>query len=89
MAFAVKGGPMDRLNKQNNESNYHLKRNLEEESALDATGYWFATAVLFAVLAAGVIVYRNGAYDIRTASNDTPTAAQSNPIAPAPNLPQR
>ena len=81
---------MDRqLNKQNNEYDYHLESNLEDESALDATGYCFAAAVLFTVLAAGVIVYQTSTYNIRTASNDMPTAAQSNPIALAPMLPRR
>ncbi|MGO8922777.1 MAG: hypothetical protein ACLQF4_07555 [Xanthobacteraceae bacterium] len=41
---------------------------------MDASGMWFAAAVLFAVLAAGIIVYRAANDDIiRTASNDTLT----------------
>jgi len=81
MVFAVMEGPMEsQLNKQNNEYDYYLASNLEDESAMNATGYWFAAAVLFAFLAAGVIVYRTGI------SNDVPIAAQS--IAPAPILPQ-
>ena len=66
------------LNKQNNEYDYHLESNLEDESAMNATAYWFAAAVLSAFLAAGVIVYRTGI------SNDVPIATQSSPIAPAP-----
>ena len=39
---------------------------------------WFAAAVLFAVLAAGIIIYRAAKDDIiRTASNDTLTAPAS------------
>ena len=79
MAFTVMEGPMDsQLNKQNNEYDYHLESNLEDESAMNATTYWFAAAVLFTFLAAGVIVYRTGI------SNDVPIATQSSPIAPAP-----
>jgi hypothetical protein len=74
------------LNKQDAESDYNPESSLEHENATDATGYWFAAAVVFAFLAAGVIVYRTGNSDIRTASNDLPVAAQSGPIDPAPIL---
>jgi hypothetical protein len=38
---------------------------------------WFAAAVLFAVLAAGIIIYRAANDDIRTAANDTLPAPAS------------
>ena len=44
---------------------------LKLENTLDTSGMWFAVAVLFAVLAAGIIIYRAANDDIRTASNDT------------------
>ena len=66
-----------------------LPAKLEFENAADATGLWFAAAVFCAVLAAAVIVYRTGNTDFRTASNDAmPAAAQSDPGAPAPIVPQ-
>jgi hypothetical protein len=55
---------------------------LEFNNAVDATGFWFATAVALAVLTAVVIVYRTANADIRTASNDVmPAAAYTDPIA--------
>ena len=42
---------------------------LELENALDTSGMWFPAVVLFAVLAAGIIIYRAANDDIRTASN--------------------
>jgi hypothetical protein len=57
----------------------------EFANAADKTGLWFAAAVLFAVLAAGVIVYRTGGADIRTAANDTVTA-QTGPTGAGPVL---
>jgi hypothetical protein len=55
---------------------------LEFNNAVDATGFWFATAVTLAILAAVVIVYRTANADIRTASNDLmPAAAYTDPIA--------
>ena len=51
---------------------------LELENTMDTSGMWFAAAVLFAVLAAGIIIYRAANDDIRTAANDTlPTPASS------------
>ena len=44
---------------------------LKLENTLDTSGMWFAAAVLFAVLVAGIIIYRAANDDIRTASNDT------------------
>jgi hypothetical protein len=59
------------------------KRQREFENAADVTGFCFAGAVLCAVLAAGVIVYRTANADIRTASNDiVPAAAQADSMAP-------
>jgi hypothetical protein len=43
---------------------------------------WFAAVVLFAVLAAGIIIYRTANDDIRTASNETLPAPASIAIAP-------
>jgi hypothetical protein len=55
-----------------------LPTKLKLENTMDASGMWFAAAVLFAVLAAGIIIYRAANDDIiRTASNDTLTAPAS------------
>ena len=51
---------------------------LELENALDTSGMWFAAAVPFSVLAAGIIIYRAANDDIRTAANDTLPAPASN-----------
>jgi len=51
---------------------------LELENTMETSGMWFAAAVLFAVLAAGIIIYRAANDDIRTAANDTLTAPASN-----------
>jgi hypothetical protein len=51
---------------------------LESENTMDTSGMWFAAAVLFAVLAAGIIIYRAANDDIRTAANNTPPAPASN-----------
>ncbi len=53
---------------------YGINQNLEFKSRTDATGYWFAAAVLFAFLAAGIIVYRAGGDEFQTAANDTPSS---------------
>ena len=37
---------------------YGLERRLDAERVPDAAGYWFLAAVLFAFIAAGIIVYR-------------------------------
>ena len=50
---------------------------LKLENTVDTSGMWFATAVLFAVLAAGIIIYRAVNDDIRTAANDTLPAPAS------------
>jgi len=51
---------------------------LKLENTLDRSGMWFAAAVLFAVLAAGIIIYRAANDDVRTAANDTLPAPASN-----------
>ena len=61
--------------KLNNKSEPPTK--LKFENTLDTSGMWFAAAVLFAVLAAGIIIYRAANDDIRTAANDTPPAPAS------------
>jgi hypothetical protein len=65
---------------------YGLDHKLEFK-ACDSTGYWFAAAVLFAFLAAGIIIYRAGGGDeFRTATNEVPTTTQTSPIDPPPLL---
>ena len=54
-----------------------LPSELRIENTVDASGMWFAAAVLFAVLAAGIIIYRAANDDIRTAANDTLPAPAS------------
>ena len=51
---------------------------LKLENTLDTSGMWFAAAVLFAVLAAGIIIYRAANDDIRIAANDILPAPASN-----------
>jgi hypothetical protein len=51
---------------------------LRLENTVDTSGMWFAAAVLFAVLAAGIIIYRAANDDIRTAANDILPAPASN-----------
>jgi hypothetical protein len=63
---------------------YGLERDLEFEQRPDSAGYWFLAAVLFAFIAAAVIVYRAGTADFNTVSNDGPKMAQSSPIDPQP-----
>jgi hypothetical protein len=55
-----------------------LPTKLKLENTVDTSGMWFAAAVLFAVLAAGIIIYRAANNDIRTAANDTLPAPASN-----------
>ena len=54
-----------------------LPSELRIENTVDTSGMWFAAAVLFAVLAAGIIIYRAANDDIRTAANDTLPAPAS------------
>ena len=63
-------------NKLSDES--EVPTELKLENTLDTSGMWFAAAVLFAVLAAGIIIYRAANDDIRTAANDTLPAPASN-----------
>jgi hypothetical protein len=67
----------------------YREHKLEFERATDAAGYWFAAVVLFAFLAAGVIVYRTGNSEFRTATNDAPAVAQATPVDPPPILQPR
>ena len=55
-----------------------LPSELELQNTVDTSGLWFTAAVLFAVLAAGIIIYRAVNDDIRTASIDTLPAPVSN-----------
>ena len=55
-------------NKLSNKTELPIK--LKLKNTMDASGRWFTVAVLFAVLAAGFIIYRAANDDIRTASND-------------------
>jgi hypothetical protein len=55
-----------------------LPTKLKLENTMDTSGMWFAAAVLFAVLAAGIIIYRAANNDIRTASNVVLPAPASN-----------
>jgi hypothetical protein len=57
-----------------------LHPDLEFKTSADAAGYWFAAAVFFAFLAAGIIIYRTANSDVRTASIDLPAAAQTSPL---------
>jgi hypothetical protein len=69
-------GSMDRNgNKLSNKT--ELPNKLKLEITLDTSGKWFAAVALFAVLAAGIIIYRAANDDIRTASNDTLPAPAS------------
>ena len=67
-------------NKLSNKTELPNKPKLE--NTVDTSGMWFAAVVLFAVLAAGIIIYRTANDDIRTASNDTLPAPASIAIAP-------
>jgi hypothetical protein len=58
---------------------YGLERRLDTEQAPDAAGYWFLAAVLFAFIAAGIIVFRAGNTEMQTAANYR-QAAQSDPV---------
>ena len=55
-----------------------LPSELKLENTMDTSGMWFAAAALFAVLAAGIIIYRAANDDIRTAANDILPAPASN-----------
>ena len=55
-----------------------LPSELKLENTMDTSGMWFTAAVLFAVLVAGIIIYRAANDDIRTASNVILPAPASN-----------
>ena len=68
---------------------YGLERRLDAERAPDAAGYWFLAAVLFAFIAAGIIVYRAGNMETQTAANyPSNPVAQSDPVASPPIVPR-
>jgi hypothetical protein len=69
-------GSMDNNGSKLNDKS-ELPSELELENTVDASGMWFAAAVLFAVMAAGIIIYRAANDDIRTAANDTLPAPAS------------
>jgi hypothetical protein len=68
---------------------YGLERRLDVQPAPDAAGYWFLAAVLFAFIAAGIIVYRAGNAEMQTAANypSNPTA-QTDPVTSPPIVPR-
>jgi len=68
---------------------YGLERRLDAERAPGAAGYWFLAAVLFAFIAAGIIVYRAGNAEMQTAANysSNPTA-QTDPVTSPPIVPR-
>jgi hypothetical protein len=63
---------------QDHKTDSKLQGSLEFESTTDAAGLWFAAAALFAVLAAGFIVYRAANTEIQTAANE-PAVAMTHP----------
>ena len=68
---------------------YGLERRLDAERAPDAAGYWFLAAVLFAFIAAGIIVYRAGNAEMQTAANySSNPAAQTDPVTSPPIVPR-
>jgi hypothetical protein len=93
MAFDAKEGVMDQPVKKTDldfaYDKYGLERRLDAEQTPDAAGYWFLAAVLFAFIAAGIIVYRTGNAETQTAANypSNPTA-QSDPVASPPIVPR-
>jgi hypothetical protein len=64
-AFLKWEGPMD-----NNRKSDRTELPTKLENTMDASGRWFAIVVLFAVLVAGIMIYRAANNDIRTALND-------------------
>ena len=56
---------------------FEVPTELKLGNSVDTSGMWFAAAVLFAVLAAGIIIYRAANDGIRTAANDIPPAPAS------------
>jgi hypothetical protein len=70
-------GSMDNNGSKLNDKS-ELPSELKLGNTMDTSGMWFAAAVLFAVLAAGIIIYRAVNDDIRTASNVILPAPASN-----------
>ena len=68
---------------------YGLERRLDAEQTPDAAGYWFLAAVLFAFIAAGIIVFRARDAEMQTAANysSNPTA-QTDPVTSPPIVPR-
>jgi len=71
--------PMKKLDLDFDYESYGLEPRLDSERTPDAAGYWFLAAVLFAFIAAGIIVYRASNTEMRTAANYR-QAAQSDPV---------
>jgi hypothetical protein len=78
------------------EANYHILDYGREPDfdfgPPDATSYWFLAAVLFAFIAAGIIVYRTGAIaptQAATIGAGHPAAQTDDPIAPTALLQAR
>jgi hypothetical protein len=69
-------GSMDNNGSKLNDKS-EVPSELELENTMDTSGMWFAAAVLFAVLAAGIIIYRAANDGIRTAANDALPAPAS------------
>ena len=65
------------MDNNRNSDKTELPTKLKLENTMDTSGRWFAVTVLFAVLVAGVIIYRAANNDIHTASNDIPPAPAS------------
>ncbi len=82
--------PLKKTDLDVNYDRYGLERRLDAEPAPDAAGYWFLAAVLFAFIAAGIIVYRTGNAEIQTAANySNHPAAQTDQLDPQPLLQTR
>jgi hypothetical protein len=75
-ALLLGGGSMDNNGSKLSDKS-ELPTELKLENTVDTSGMWFAAAVLFAVLAAGIIIYRAAKDDIRTAANHTLPAPAS------------
>jgi len=77
------------MKKSDLDFDYGLEPRLDAKRSPDAAGYWFLAAVLFAFIAAGIIVYRAGNAEMQTAANyPSHPAAQSDPVASPPIVPR-
>ena len=72
----MEGSIVKNGNKLSNKT--ELPTELKLENTVNTSGMWFTAAVLFAVLAAGIIIYRAANDGIRTAANDTLSAPALN-----------